>query len=308
MSEVIEGASAPTPAIEADTAAPVEAQAEEQVASAEEAPKEELKKRIRQVKVKFGGKEMIEELPFEIDDDPKTIEYMTKQIQMAKLAQSKSQEYSSLEKEVGAFLKQLKENPRKALANPNIGVDIKKLAAEILEEEITESNKTPEQIEKEKKERELEEKIAEIEKKEQEMKEREFQAMQEQALKHYDTMISEAIQTSDLPKSPYVVKKMADMMIQMIKNDIDVDPKELVPVVRQEIMKDVQDMFGAMPAEVIRQVLGKDVLGKLTKDNIAKVKQAKTPGTINSQIKDIGTKKEAPKDEKKISYKEFFGF
>jgi hypothetical protein len=54
--------------------------------------------------------------PFEIDEDQS--DWMRKQLQLAKMSQSKAQEVASLEKEVIAFMQELKSNPRKALANP----------------------------------------------------------------------------------------------------------------------------------------------------------------------------------------------
>lgn len=104
------------------------------------------KKRINKIMLKYNGQSYEETLPFEIDDDPKIIEYLTKQAQLAKMSQSSAQNSASLEKEVLSFLQELKTNPRKALQNPMIGIDIKQLAADILEEEIENSRKSPEQL------------------------------------------------------------------------------------------------------------------------------------------------------------------
>ncbi len=99
-------------------------------------PKEQVqaKKMLKQLKIKFNGKESVEDLPFEIPDDAKSIDYMTRQLQMSKLSQSKAQEYSDLEKEVKSFVEALKKDPRKVLSDPTIGIDIKQLAAQVIEE------------------------------------------------------------------------------------------------------------------------------------------------------------------------------
>src|SRR5574343_489951 len=70
-------------AVEGQEAAPTPAEEKKQEA--------ELKKTLKKLKIKFNGKEFDEELPFEISDDEKSREYMTRQLQMSKLSQSKAQ-------------------------------------------------------------------------------------------------------------------------------------------------------------------------------------------------------------------------
>jgi len=269
--------------------------------------KKEIKKRISKLKLKFNGKEVEEELPFEIDDDPKAIEFMQKQLQMAKLGNSKAQEYADLEKTVTSFLNELKTNPRKALSNPNIGVDLKKMAAEILEEEIANSQKSPELIEREKLEAKLRELEDEKKTKEEEFRTRELERLQEAEVTRYDTLMSQALEKSDLPKSPYVVKKMADIMIAGLNKGMDLQPADVLPIVREEILSDIKSMFGVMPAEVLKEVIGKDNLDKIRKHNMSKAKE-KPPVTTSNLTKDVGhITKDEKKDDKKVSYKDFFG-
>lgn len=277
-----------------------------------EAKKEEIKevkdekKRLKKLKLKFNGKEIEEELPFEIDDDPKVVEYMQKQLQLAKLGNSKAQEYANLEKTVANFINELKTNPKKALSNPNIGVDIKRLAAEVLEEEIANSQKSPEQIEREKMEAELKAMKEEREKEKEESRQRELARLQEQELTRYDQLFTQAIETSGLPKSPYVVKKMADVMIDAIQQGHNVDVKDIVPFVKNEIMQDIQQMFEVMPAEVLKEFIGKGNFDKIRKHNMSKAK-VKPPVTTNTIAKDTGVNDTPKSKEEKKGYKEFFG-
>ena len=121
-------------------------------------------------------------------------------------------------------------------------------------------------------------------------------------------LVSKAIETSDLPKSPYVVRKMADYMLLGLENGVDVHPNDVINLVREEIQSDIQQMFAVMPEEVIEKLIGKDVLGKLRKSRVAKAKAAAPPVPVKSFVKDIGSDK--PKVEKPVdkkSYKNFFG-
>jgi len=285
-----------------------EESSEESKEAAKEAKKEEaqLKKTLKKLKIKFNGKEYDEELPFEIPDDEKSREYMTKQLQMSKLSQSKAKEAAELEKEVRSFIEELKKNPRKVLSDPNIGVDIKQLAASIIEEEIANSQKSPEQLEREKMEAELKALKEEREREKEEFKKREFERIQQEAYERYDMQMSQAIEKSDLPKSPYVVKKMADYMLLGLQNNVDLTPDEIVPLVKEEIQKDIKDMFAVMPDEVIEQIIGKDIIGRLRKKQIAKAKSAPVP--VNKAVKDTVKKASGDSDgnEGKMTIRDFF--
>lgn len=268
--------------------------------------KVEAKKALKSLKIKFNGREIEESLPFEIPDSEEAKAYMTKQLQMSKLAQSKAQEYSQLEQEVRQFVEQLKKNPRKVLSDPNIGIDLKKLAAEMIEEEIENAKKSPEQIEKEKLQARLEELEEERKREQEEFRQREFERLQQQEFERYDVMIGQALEKSDLPKSPYVVKKMADYMLMGLNKGLDIGPADVLPLVREEILGDIKDMFGAMPEEVIEGIVGKDVISRIRKKSVAKAKQ--NPATLSkSSVKDVARKAAEPTETKKKTIKELFG-
>jgi hypothetical protein len=279
-------------------------EASEELAAEESKEIQKEIKRLKSLKIKYNGKEEDIDLPFEIEEDK--ADWMRKQLQMAKMGQSKAQEYSQLEKEVTAFIQELKKNPRKALANPSIGIDVKNLAKEILEEEIANSQKSPEQLEKERLEAKLKDLEDERKREQEEMREQRFQQAMEQAYDKYDNMMSSALNNTDLPKSPYVVKKMTDYMIMSVEAGEEPDMDVITNVVRDEMLGDVKEMFGAMPIEVLEQVLGSDIINKLRKSRVAKGKSAPVP--MKSAVKDVGQgKQEVAKPAQKTSFKDFFG-
>jgi hypothetical protein len=263
-------------------------------------------KKYKKLQLKFNGKDIEEDLDFEVDD--KQREWMTKQRQKAMLADHKSREYSQLENEVGAFIAQLR-NPataRKALQNPAIGLDIKELAASILQDEIERSQKSPEQLRAEEAEMKLQELMSEREKEKQDNEARDLERLTEREYERYDTLMSNALESSDLPKSPYVVKKLTEYMIMAVENGIDVDPKDVIPLIRQEIHSDISEMFGSMPAELIEQIMGKETLGKLK--NHRKASVGKPPVPVRASVKDVAQNTEVRKPvEKQKTIKDFFG-
>lgn len=263
-------------------------------------------KKLKKLGLKYNGREEDVELPFEIEESH--ADWMKRQLQMAKLGSTKAQEYNQLEKEVTAFIQELKANPRKALANPAIGIDIKQLAAEILEEEIMNSQKSPEQLEKERLEAELKQEREERAREKKQQQEQEYNRLVEQEYERYDNLISSALEKSDLPKSPYVVNKITDYMIMALQHGRDLPVESVVELAREEILDDIKQMFGVMPAETIEAILGQENLTKLRKSRVTKAKVT-PPTPVKSAVKDvaanINTKKQ--KEETKQSFKDFFG-
>ena len=279
---------------------------QEKAANGTPQEKKEAKKTLKKLALKVDGESFEEELPFEIEDRPEIVDWMKKQLQLSKVSSKRMNEYSQLEKEVRQFVDELKKNPRKVLSDPNIGLDIKKLASEIIEEEIENSQKTPEQLEKEKIEAELKALKEEREKEKEEAKQKEFERIQEREYERYDTLISKALETSDLPKSPYVLKKMTDYLMLGIQNNIDIEPADVLPMVREEILEDIKSMFSVMPEDVIENIVGKETLNKIRKKNLKKAKET-PPMPVNKAIQDTGKTESAEKaPEKKVSFKEFF--
>lgn len=264
------------------------------------------KKRVNSLMLKFNGKEYEEKLPFEIDEDQS--DWMRKQLQLAKMSQTKSQEVASLEKEVVAFLQELKTNPRKALANPMIGIDIKQLAADILEEEIENSRKSPEQLQREELQRELK-----ALKDEREEEKRQTESMQEQATLErlydkYDTMISSALDANpDLPTTPYIVDKMTKYMAIAVDEGYEPDMGIISNIVRDEINEDIQHLLRVLPVDKVEALIGKDVLNKLRTSRLASAKKAPMP--MKHAVKDIAQKKVATNTTPapRQTIKDFFG-
>lgn len=185
---------------------------------------------------------------------------------------------------------------------------MKKLAASVIEREIADAAKSPDQLAKEKLERELLEIKEARDREKKEYEAREQERLTEMEYERYDNLMTQAIEKSDLPKSPYVVKKIADYMKMGIQEGMDITPEDVLPLVREEILDDIRQMAQAMPLETIEKLFGGDVLTKIRKKNVAKAKAA--PQTAQSKLPDVGATKATPKKEKeepKKTFKQFFG-
>ena len=270
-------------------------------------------KRIKTLKLKVDGQEFDESLPFEIDDTPEARDYMIKQLQLSKMSQKRAHESSELRKQIdkiGDYLSQAKGDKTKLRALiKELGADEKELAAAIIEDEIANSQKSPEQLAKEQLEEELKTLKDQRKKEKDTWEAAEKERLLGQEMERYDISVSAAIEKSELPKSPYVIKKMADYMMLGLENDIDLHPDDVINLVKEEIQNDIQEMFRVMPEEIIEKLIGKDTLGKLRKKNVAKAKAAgQPPAPVKSSVLDVGANSKTPsKPVEKINYKRFFG-
>jgi hypothetical protein len=277
--------------------------------TASKSEKKAAAKTLKKLTLKIDGQEYEEELPFEIPNDPKSIEYMRRELQMGRMGQKRAQEKASIEKEVLQFLDDLKKNPKKALSDPAIGMDLKKFAAQIIEEEIENSKKSPEQLELEKTKEELKaiKEQREQEKKDAEAKENE--ALTARYVEQYDNEITAALEGNRIPKTPQAVKKLADYMEVAIGANKDVSFNDLIPIVREELIADYQNHLDALPDDELESYIGKKTIDRIRKRNVAKAKQAASNPAVKAPTKAPNTGKTSTEkkiQEKKIPMKDFF--
>jgi len=265
-------------------------------------------KRIRELKLKVHGQEITEELPFEIEEDPEVVEYLTKQLQLSKAAQRAMQEKSTFEKQVGQFFQDMKSNTKAKLIE--LGIDPKEFAAQVIEEEIKKAQMSPEQLKQMELEQELNRLREEAKAKEEEFNQRELERVRAIEFEKIDTQMTQALDKSDLPRKPYVVRKMAEYMLIGANNGIDLTPEDVLPLVRQDLLGDLQEVLGSLPEDKAEEFIGKEVLNRFRKKNLAKAKQPTTPASVKSGIKDVGgnSKSGSEKSGDKVDYRKFFGF
>jgi len=300
---------------EVSSAAPDQAKAQLEALAkdpkASKAEKKAAKNLLKKLTLKVDGEEFEEELPFEIPNDPKAIEYMKRELQLAKMGQKRAQTAANLEREVLQFVEDLRKNPRKALSDPAIGLDLKKLAAQIIEEEIENSKKSPEQLKAEQLEAELKAMKEDREREKQTREQQEFERLKEQEYERIDMLMSQALEKSDLPKTPAVVRKMAEYMSIGLQAGKDVSPADVLPIVREEIINDYQQLLNSLPDEEVEKFIGKDRINSIRKKSIAKAKQAAANPALKAPSKATDTgkvTKEQKEAEKKQSFKDYFKF
>lgn len=266
---------------------------------AEKKAAEALKKKYN---LKVNGKEQSVEL--DLSDD-KAIE---RYLQKAMAADEKFQEAATLRKDVQLLVKTLKENPMAILTHPDIGIDVKKLAEQVINQELDDMAKSPEQKRIEELERKIKEKEDRERQLEDEKRAAELAKREEEYFHKIDDDITEALSTSELPKVPYVVKRISDTMIAAFDMGYhDVTVKDIMPIVEKQLNEELGGFFDSSKEEVIEKLLGKN-LDRVRKKRLASAKKAMP--TAQQAIKDTGANskpKETNKEEKKQRFEDLFG-
>jgi len=103
----------------------------------------------KKYELKVNGKSRSVEL--DLSDDKAVTDYLQK----AMASDEKFQEAATLRKDVQQLVRTLKENPLAILTHPNVGVDVKKLAEMVINQELEDMQKSPEQKKYEAMEKEL---------------------------------------------------------------------------------------------------------------------------------------------------------
>lgn len=278
--------------------------------NAPKAAKQEAKKTLKQLSYKLDGKDFTEDLPFEIPDDPKAIEYMRRELQMSKMGQKRAQYASELEKDVQKFIQDVKADPFKVLQDPNIGVDIKDAIKKYIETEIENSQKSPEQLALEAAKNELKALKEQQENDKKTRDEQEKQTLADKYEREFDDQITQALNSSKIPRSPAAVKKILDYAQLAVNANKDVSINDIIPFVAEELRNDYLEHVNALPDEALEEFFGKNIVDRLRK---TAVKRVKTAAGQNPALKaptkapSTGKAAESPQPEqKKISYNQFF--
>lgn len=260
----------------------------------------ELEKRIKKLKLKVDGKDIEESL--DLDNDEELIRHL----QMSKMGQKRAQEKAELEKQVQNFFNAFQKDPFAAMKE--LGMDPNSSIETYINQQLENAKKTPEQLAKEQLESELQKLKSEREREKEEAKQRELTQLQQQAFQQYDLQMEQVLAKSDLPKTPYTVKKMADYMLVALEAGKDVSPEDVVDLVREEMHSDLQTMFSSLPEDTIEALLGEQVLNKLRKRRVAKA-QAAQSAVGKPKIEDTGksSKTDDKKPGQKMTYKDLFG-
>lgn len=261
----------------------------------EGASDEVIQSLIETFKLKVNGEEK------EVTLDWNDKEDIIRRLQIAESGQQAMQHAAELEKNFEREIQGLVDDPWAKLEA--MGFDVDALAEERIQQQIAQLQKSPEQLAQDEKDKELEDLRQRLKTQDDEKRSVEQQRLDFEAEQTLESQVTDALSaTSDLPKSPYVVKRIADaMLVAMDNGRDDITAADVIPWVQKEINEELQALFGAMPDKVLEQYLGNQTIDRLRKGRMAKMK-------TSTSIKDSGSQPDAPKSEakKKIKINDWF--
>ena len=200
------------------------------------------------------------------------------------------------EKLVKEIAEMIQTNPFELLKRA--GYDPRQLAEEYLTQAI-EEDMLPEnekelrkvRYEKEELERQYKE---ELSRREQEQMDIAIQ----QAQQEISNNIIDALENSSLPKSPEVVKRIANYMLIAEQKGINVNPKQVIPLVEEDFRNLNSQILRSLDPTKRISYIGEDLLKQIRQDDLARLK------TSQSQASQSSPKPRQPAN-KKITKEEF---
>lgn len=282
-------AAKPEPKADPKPKPPAKEPPKERQAAADEPPAELTAAEKKIWKLKAAGKEV----EFDASDE----ESVKKHIEKALGADETFRTASQLRQQAEQFFEMLRtpEGARKVLTDPRIGIDLKKLAKEVVWEEIQQQQREEEWAKDpaKKEQWEREQKLKAYEDQEARTKaDADAKRAEEEASRfenHYGDKIMKVLELGGIPKTPEAVSRMADMLILNVEKGLDLSPEEILVDVRQQFVGDITAVLGAADGEQLLALLGETVAKKLRD---ADVKRLRSP-TANPFPQRSGNKKPA---------------
>lgn len=228
-------------------------------------PTEPAKPQKRKFTYKADGQEITEEL----DDNE-----LQSKLSLAKAAQKRIQEASSIKKQHEQVMKLLKENPMELLNNEQLmgQKKFREIAEQFLLQQIEQESMSPEQRAQAEMKRRLEQYEQQESQRKQEAEQAQMQKLENHYAEQYEKSIITALEASRLPKTPTTVKRMAQLMAKNLEHGLDLEPAQLAQLVREDYQSELKSLIGDLDAEGLVSMFGDDVANKIRKFDLQRFK------------------------------------
>lgn len=240
-------------------------------------------------KYKADGAEIEEEL-----DDTE----IGNRLSLAKAAQKRMQEASMTKKQVESFMKALQTDPMSVLSNPKIMGQEKfqEIAEAFLAKKLQDQMLTPEERERIAKD----EKLSKYEKAEKEREEQLEKAkatqLEAKYAQQFEQTIMTALQSSNLPKNPFTVKRMAELMQKNLQHGLDLEADQLAQLVREDYQTELKGLISNSDAEQMLAIFGEEVANKIRKHDLSKFQMKNPEPKVSSQPTQKSEEKMSPRE------------
>ncbi len=139
-----------------------------------------------------------------------------------------------------------------------------------------------------------------------EQQDKEFEALTTKEREHMQTSITEALDKSGLPRSKFMVSRIAFYMHKNLTNGWDAPMDVIVEQVKKERMDMVSDLINNSDMDSLESYFGPELFKKLRKHDLTKLRQRKMGGVSPENQVNAGSVSKRDDDDNggKISYRE----
>ena len=301
ITEAIEGSEAEEIAVETSEEVTAETQEElkEEIADAIEngASEQEVQNMVKSFQLKVNGKTIEKEIDLSDEDALK------RELQMAAAGRDSMQKARELEKAYEQALIDLKSDPLKFLQS-ELELDVDELSYNHLKALHEQSQKSPEEVEREKIQLELEQAREEARILKEEKERAEYEKIYEKEQQALNSEIESALEVhKDLPSTQKTFQRIAETMLFAMENGIEeVTVEDVIPQVKKDIEREMNEMFSEMPAEFYEKFIGKQNMEKMRQSRIAKAKSAPNP----TKVKETAVPSQKKEKKERVRAKDYF--
>lgn len=243
-------------------------------AAEQEKAAEAAKPSAKKYKFQVDGREIEEEL---------TEEDLVKRAQKAYGADKRFQEANEAKQKIGRMLEMMKtpEGLQKLLEHPNLyGPKARQVMEELLWKQIQREQMDP----KERENLELREQLRQREEQDkataEQQRREQFEKTKSDYAQQIDKEIVDAIKSAGQQVTPYFFKRVAHYMLSAIQQGKQVSPKDVVPLVQEDLQNDLRAMFETTTEDQLLGLLKSDKAW----ENIRKadLKRVRTPAPVQN--------------------------
>lgn len=221
------------------------------------------------IKLTIDGKE----IEYDISDR----ERLANDLQLAHGSDKRFKEAKKLRGQALDLINKILENPEEILTNEALkarGFDFRDVAERYLYKQL----QLEQMSDSERRAYENEQRIKKYEEQEalskKQIEEQKINTLKEQYRESYQQQFISAVESTKLPKAPWVFSRMAEHMKTAIRKGYkDVTPLDVAPLVKQEWLEANRATLANVSDEELSEVLPKEMAERIRKQNIAKSKQ-----------------------------------
>ena len=272
------------------TATPVADTGSSETTNTEVTTETPTKAEVKAMKEKFTYKVDGEDVEEEIDLSNK--EELTKRLRLSRAAEKRMAEAKAEKSKAFDIVKAFENDPASILKR--LGPKGREAAEAFLLEQIQDEMMTPEQKQALKDQQELDGYRTEKQKREEAAKKAEESAAEDKYRQTFESTIIQALENSNLPKTPQLVANMARLLKKNLQMGLELDADDLVKEVRNETKSTLKALAQDATPEQLLEIFGPEIANKIRKHDLKTLqeKQQTVFGTKATVLQSERTEKD----------------